>query len=173
MTGYSLPARAVKLSTFFMLMLMLIGGSVQTRADGAPASINVIEAALTDSTSLNGKVVYVDFWASWCAPCRYSFPILQSWFDKYHQQGFEVIAISVDKDHGSALKFIEDSKVSFPILFDPTGSLAKQYGLKAMPSSFIYGRDGRLVTENQGFRPDEVDSLAAAITQLLNKGKSQ
>lgn len=170
MKFYTLPVGAARLAG--LVMLMLIATSVLARADDPPDSTDVIQAFLPDSLSLNDKVVYVDFWASWCVPCRHSLPLIQTWYDKYHERGLEVVAVNVDKDHAAALKFLENNQVSYPIVFDSTGALAKLYGLEVMPTSFVYGRDGRLESEKYGFRLEEADSLTAAIVRLLSEGKS-
>ncbi len=92
---------------------------------------------------------------------------------EYHKSGFEIIAVNVDKDHKAALEFMKNMHASFPKVFDSTGNLAKRYGLDAMPSSFVYGRDGRLVATHQGFVQDKADSIEYDIFQLLNKGRSK
>lgn len=147
--------------------------STPVRAEGPPENLDNIQALVADSTLLRDKVVYVDFWASWCLPCRQSFPWMQGIYKKYHGQGFEVVAVNVDKDHRSAVKFLDDNEASFTILFDSTGALAGDYRLEAMPSSYLYGRDGRLVTQKQGFHDDETDEIDAAIRELLIEEKPQ
>ncbi len=171
MTSYSRPKNAVRLSA--LLILTLLSTAITTEAKQAPDSIDVVQSLVPDSLNLDGKVVYVDFWASWCGPCRLSFPWMQALYNKYHKSGFEIVAINVDKDHKAALDFMKDMQVSFPVVFDSTGGLAKRYALDAMPSSFVYGRDGRLVSTHQGFVRDKADSLDYDILQLLNKGRSK
>ncbi len=168
MTSYTIPARAVRV--LILVFAFVAAAAFTSRADKAPDSISTIQAHLPDSLSLGGKVVYVDFWASWCTPCRHSFPWMQEMYDKYRKQGFEIIAVDVDKDHSSAMDFLQDTKVSFPIIFDSTGSLAKQFKLETMPTSFVFGRDGRLLARNAGFRQEETDSLDFAIAKLLIEG---
>ncbi len=136
-------------------------------------SINSIKEALPDSIALDGKVVYVDFWASWCVPCRQSFPWMHTIYDKYHRDGLEIVAVNVDKDHASAMKFLEEHKAVFPILFDSTGSLAKLYELEAMPTSFIYDRDGHLVQRNRGFRQEETEGVERTLQTLLKQEASE
>jgi thiol-disulfide isomerase/thioredoxin len=171
MTIYALPARMTFLATLALLVLGMT--ALPARAENAPGLTDAIQAALPDSISLDDKVVYLDFWASWCVPCRQSFPKMQDLYDRYHSRGLEIVAVSVDKDHAAALKFLRDTKATFPVIFDSTGSLAEKYGLEAMPSSFIYGRDGQLVSRKRGFRPEDTDSLDYAIFKLLGKGKTE
>jgi thiol-disulfide isomerase/thioredoxin len=126
---------------------------------------------LPDTVSLAGKVVYVDFWASWCAPCRLSFPWMQQIYEKYREKGFEIVAVSVDKDHNAALKFLKHSKATFTIVFDSTGELAKKLQLEAMPTSIIYDRGGRLVSKHSGFREEDTERLENSLARLINERK--
>jgi cytochrome c biogenesis protein CcmG/thiol:disulfide interchange protein DsbE len=169
MTTCTLLTRAGRCSALVLFFLATV--TVTSQAAGAPDSTTAIQARLPDSLSIEGKVVYVDFWASWCGPCRQSFPWMQALFSRYQKQGLEVVAVGVDKDHRKALDFLKDTKATFPVIFDSTGSLAKKYGLEAMPTSFVYGRNGRLVAVHQGFDADMTDSLEHVILQLLNEGK--
>ncbi len=171
MADYALHVRVARF--FISASLILTAPATTIQAKNTADSISAIQTILPDSTSLDGKVVYVDFWASWCVPCRHSFPWMQGLYEKYHQKGFEIVAVGVDKDHKAALKFLEDIKPAFSVVFDSTGEIAKRYGLEAMPTSFVYGRDGRLVIQNRGFHQEEADSLDAIIGQLLNKGKTK
>jgi cytochrome c biogenesis protein CcmG/thiol:disulfide interchange protein DsbE len=171
MANYATPGNAVRLFIAALLILASAAGTIH--AKNAPDSIDIVQSILPDSTPLKGKVVYVDFWASWCVPCRHSFPWMQEMYEKYHQKGFEIVAVGVDKDHKAAVKFLDEIKPSFSVVYDSTGHVAKQYGLETMPTSFIYGRDGRLVMQNNGFRPDETDSLDGVIGRLVNKGEAK
>jgi cytochrome c biogenesis protein CcmG/thiol:disulfide interchange protein DsbE len=171
MTFLSPPVVTARLSILILFFIFI--GAASSPAEDIPDSLDVIRANLPDSVSLDGKVVYVDFWASWCMPCRLSFPWMQKLYTKYHNKGLEIVAVGVDKEHRSALKFLDDTKPTFPIIFDSTGSLAKRYELEAMPSSFVYGRDGRLRARNRGFRQEEADSLDKAILELLNERGSR
>jgi thiol-disulfide isomerase/thioredoxin len=170
-TSYTLPAQATRVS--ILISIIIAAAAFTSRADKAPDSINTIQSLLPDSVSLNNKVVYVDFWASWCTPCRHSFPWMQEMYDKYHGRGLEIVAVNVDKDHGAAMDFLHDTKVTFPIVFDSTGQVAKEFKLEAMPTSFVFSRDGRMVTRNRGFRQEETDSLDYALSQLLVEGRKK
>ncbi|MFH2035959.1 MAG: TlpA disulfide reductase family protein [Candidatus Zixiibacteriota bacterium] len=138
-----------------------------------PDSIDIIKTMVPDSVLLEGKVVYVDFWASWCVPCRQSFPWMREMYNRYHRDGFEIVAVNVDKEHSAALKFLKENQTTFPIVFDSTGELAKKYGLDAMPTSFLYNRDGKLVSQNRGFQKDEAAEMQERIQELLIKGGSE
>lgn len=155
-----------------ILSILLITATASRAAD-PPDSLQAIRAQLPKSVSLDNKVVYVDFWASWCVPCRQSLPWMESLYKKYASRGLEIVAVNVDKDHKAALKFLDECRSTFPIVYDSTGSLAKLYNLQTMPSSFIYDRDGHLVESHRGFKLEEQDSLERTIQQQLGGGQSK
>lgn len=102
-------------------------------------------------SDFKGKVVYLDFWASWCGPCKQSFPWMNDLQAKYGPQGFKVIAVNVDTNAEEWKKFLEKVPARFDIALDPQGTVASQYKVKAMPTSLIIGSDGKVLVEHQGF----------------------
>jgi len=155
----------------FAIILLILVFTAPSWASKPPQSYDDIKPFLPDTTILQNKVVYLDFWASWCTPCQKSFPWMQSLYDEYHNRGLEIIAVSLDKKKQSADKFLSENNVSFTIVYDSTGTLAKEFNLQAMPSSFIYGRDGELKFSNKGFKEDEAENLKFTIEDLLSQGK--
>jgi len=116
-----------------------------------------------------GKVVYLDFWASWCKPCKESFPWLRELKDNYEAKGFEVVAINLDKERALADEFLKVMGVNFVVAFDESGDTASRYKLKGMPSSYLIGRDGKLYASHIGFREKDKAKLEQGIKQLLTK----
>lgn len=98
-----------------------------------------------------GEVIYLDFWASWCTPCRKSFPWMNQMQEKYRDNHFKVISINVDSDPILAKEFLAANSADFTVLYDPQGALASQLKLKGMPSSFIINREGKIVRAHVGF----------------------
>ena len=121
-----------------------------------------------DLEAYRGKVVWVDFWASWCTPCRRSFPWLNEIMVEYADQGFVVVGVNVDTERGLAEQFLRETPADFPIVYDPEGKLAKEYEVLGMPSSFLLGPDGRVISSHIGFRRDERESYEAAIRSALS-----
>ncbi len=119
--------------------------------------------------SLRGKVVLIDFWASWCGPCRQSFPWLRSMASKHAPEGFVVVAINLDKDREAANEFLRDFKPSFDVAFDPAGRTAEAYDVRAMPSSYLVGRDGRLVYSHAGFTLRDEETIENKIKEAVAK----
>lgn len=117
--------------------------------------------------ALRGKVVYVDFWASWCAPCRQSFPWLNEMHARYRGQGLEIVGINVDTRRADANQFLAQVPARFTLAFDAQGDTPGRYAAKGMPSSFLVGRDGTIVATHVGFRAEDTDRIEARIRRAL------
>lgn len=116
---------------------------------------------------LRGQVVYVDFWASWCGPCRKSFPWMNAMQQRYGKDGFTIVAINVDSDPALARQFLSDNKAGFTIAYDHEGVIARQFKVMAMPSSYLIDRDGNVHATHLGFREHEAPELERTIKTLL------
>ncbi len=118
--------------------------------------------------SLRGKVVLVDFWASWCGPCQASFPALDRLYKTHRQDGFIVVGISVDEDSAAMKRFLDRHPVSFPVALDKDHKIAAQVQPKTMPTSFVLDRKGVVRFIHNGFYGAETEkALASEIAQLL------
>jgi thiol-disulfide isomerase/thioredoxin len=122
---------------------------------------------------VEGQVVWVDFWASWCVPCRRSFPWLNSMHRKYGPNGLQIIAVNLDKDRALADKFLAEVPAEFALRFDPAGNLAKHYGVQAMPSSYLIDTDGNVLATHAGFRSADTADYEKAIEAALSKSRPQ
>lgn len=157
------------------LLINVFGFSIANAAGvGEPAPKFTLPTLLQDQPtaieSFKGKVVYLDFWASWCAPCRTSFPLLNKLHEKFKAQGFEVVAVNVDEDKSNAEKFLKEIPVGFTVLRDATGEWAdKQYVVESMPTSFIIDKQGVIQLVHKGFTSDDINELEHKITELLAK----
>lgn len=126
-----------------------------------------------DLSEYRGKVIVVDFWASWCVPCRRSFPWLNAMSEKYAEDGLVVIGVNVDQEAGSAAEFLQKYPANFEIEYDQSGSLARKFGVQAMPSSFVIGRDGQTKAHHLGFKVKRQDEYEAAIVAALELEKME
>ncbi len=117
---------------------------------------------------LSGKVVLLDFWASWCGPCKDSFPILDGLQKKYAARGFRVLAINVDEDAAKMDRFLADHPVSFSVMRDGQQTLVEAAGIEGMPSSFLVDRTGEIRFVHAGFRTESTpEELEQEIESLL------
>lgn len=114
-----------------------------------------------------GKVVYVDFWASWCPPCLRSFPFMNRMTQQYGAQDLEIIAVNMDEERDDAIEFLERSPTKFRVVADTKQECAQAFEVKAMPSSYIIDRKGKIRHIHLGFKTDETEELQTVITQLL------
>lgn len=119
--------------------------------------------------SLKGKVVLVDFWASWCSPCLSSFPWMDELQKRHAGQGLVVVAVNLDQERALAESFLRKTAPQFRIEFDTQGTLAKQFDVKAMPTSFLVDRKGRIRVRHQGFREAQRAERETQIRQLLEE----
>lgn len=118
--------------------------------------------------NLRGRVVYVDFWASWCAPCRRSFPWMSEMQRRYGDGGLTVVAVNVDRKREDAAKFLAVTPGAFTIVYDPAGAVASAYDVKGMPTSYLVDRAGRIVAVDSGFREDAKAALEARIKAAVD-----
>jgi thiol-disulfide isomerase/thioredoxin len=116
---------------------------------------------------LKGKVVYMDFWASWCPPCIKSFPFLNELEHQLKEQGLQVIGVNLDEKVADAQAFLASHPVDFSIVADPSKQCAKSFEVMAMPTSYLIDRKGNIRHIHRGFRSGETEELRALISQLL------
>jgi thiol-disulfide isomerase/thioredoxin len=120
-----------------------------------------------DLARFQGRVVVIDFWASWCVPCRQSFPWLNEMQAKYRDRGLVVIGVNVDRERAEADRFLQQTPADFQIIYDPDGALAARYQVPGMPSSYVIGSDGRQAGVHIGFRKGTREEREAELERLL------
>ena len=128
--------------------------------------------ALADELDLSayaGKEVYVDFWASWCGPCRQSYPWMNSLNQRKAQEGLVIIAVNVDQERRLANEFLDEFTPKFKVLFDANVKLASEFKVAGMPSAYIIGRDGKPRFKHIGFHQDKEDQYETEIQSLLDE----
>lgn len=127
----------------------------------------LLRASELDLTAYRGKVVYVDFWASWCGPCKQSFPWLDNLVREYRSQNFVVIGVNVDKDRDRAERFLNETPADFPIVYDPQGELATAYKVAGMPSGILIDRAGHVRFQHAGFSEKQKGFYEEQLQTLL------
>ena len=123
-----------------------------------------------DLSAYKGKVVYLDFWASWCNPCRQSFPWMNTVREMYAGKDFVIVAVNVDHDRELAQEFLQDNPADFKIVYDPDGDIAEQFSFRDMPTSYLIDRDGKVRYVHRGFYPSKENEYLAQIEQLVGSG---
>ena len=147
---------------------------VRAAEPGSAAPICVLKS-LDEESPINmgqfkGKVVYVDFWASWCAPCARSFPFLNDLDREFRDRGLIVLAINLDEKLEDARAFLAKHPASFALAVDPSGQCPRDFGVRGMPSSYLVDRQGMIRHVHLGFRAGEAEKLRALVEQLLAEG---
>ncbi len=138
-------------------------------ADPVPAPSLILpgDHGKVDLATLKGRVVYLDFWASWCGPCRKSFPWMSDLQARYASQGLSVVAVNLDEDHAQVAKFLAAYPPGFTVAYDPKGTSAERYDVQGMPSSYLIDRSGRILAHHIGFREQDAAAREAEVRKLL------
>jgi len=130
-------------------------------------------AALTETgdklalSAYKNKVVLIDFWATWCPPCQKSMPFFNELRNQHLKDSFEIVAINVDEDSETAKEFLKTHPVTYPIAFDPSGDCPSVFDVKAMPSSYLVDKAGKIRQIHLGFRDEDQALLREQIAALL------
>lgn len=118
----------------------------------------------------HGKVVLIDIWASWCGPCRVSFPLYDQLYKELKSKGFVILAINTDTDLEKANRFLSETYVSYPVLSDPDGRVVSQFNPSTMPYALLLDRQGNIVSTHGGFYEDTFESeIKPKVVELVNK----
>lgn len=151
------------------LALVLSPPTAHAVAPGEPVpDIDLVGAGSVRKLSdLKGKLVYVDFWASWCGPCRQSFPWMNEMQAKYGARGLQIVGINLDAKRADADQFLAQLPARFTLSFDSKGDTARRFGVKGMPTSVLIGPDGRVLAVHQGFKDEDRKELEAKFVNAL------
>lgn len=123
----------------------------------------------TKLSQLKGKVVYLDFWASWCGPCRKSFPWMNQLTEKYDPEKFVLLSVNLDSEKAQASKFLAKYPARFSITYDPEGKIAEKYQVMGMPSSYLIDAQGRIAATHVGFFKKKIAKYEKQIDYLLKQ----
>lgn len=163
---------AKQLLVGMVLTLTLLPASALAVEEGdeAPnfslAGNKIEQLALSD---FRGKVVYLDFWASWCPPCVHSLPWMAELQKKFGTEKFQVIALNLDEDKALADKLLKKSGADLLVAYDPSGEMPGKYEVPTMPSSYIVGKDGKIVKAHHGFHEEDKAILEKVIAELIQQ----
>ncbi len=162
--------RYIVLAVFLSLHLSSAAKAIEVN-DMAISCPAILESSntLLDLEKYQGKVIYLDFWASWCPPCKQSMPFLNALRNELFDQGFEVIAINVDEDSENARKLLNQFPVNYIVAMDAHGECPKMYDVKAMPSAYFIDRKGIIRKIHLGFRHSDEPEIRGFVMKLLSE----
>ena len=132
-----------------------------------PLKAEIYNIKQLDLSSYKGKVVYLDFWASWCKPCQKSFPWMNKLLLKYPADKFTVITVNLDAESDAMHHFLSKVKADFDIFHDPSGRIAEDFKIEGMPTSYLIDANGKVVKKHIGFYTKKVDDYEREIEELL------
>ena len=152
--------------------LLLATTNATAAAPQGPAPDFALKTLSGENTRLSehrGEVVMINFWASWCAPCRQEMPLLDELYKQYQPLGFTILGVNVEQDNHKALAMLDDIPVSFPVLFDTQSTVSKLYNVVAMPTSIIIDRDGNMRYLHHGYKPGYEEKYQQQVRELLRE----
>lgn len=158
--------------TVAALSLALLGQAYAVTVGSAAPDFSLPSIDGSNTVKLSdfkGKVVYLDFWASWCGPCRVSFPVMEQLNKELKASGLSIVGVNVDEKTADATSFLKESPVSFTLAADPKASIPEVYGVEGMPTSYLIDRHGKIRLIHKGFKKADTDALKAEITKLLGE----
>ncbi|CAL1240662.1 TlpA family protein disulfide reductase [Candidatus Methylocalor cossyra] len=154
-----------------LTLIACLAGGAALAATGGPAPscpVHTLDRTRTlDPGNTQGRVTYVDFWASWCGPCAQSFPFMNELYGELHPKGVEIIAVNLDEEPDAAAEFLRRHPARFTVAADPKGQCPALYGVKAMPTSFLIDRHGTIRHMHLGFRNSDREQIRSELRALL------
>jgi len=152
--------------------LLLISGHASAAAPQGPAPDFALKTPSGENARLSeyrGEVVMINFWASWCAPCRQEMPLLEELYTQYQPLGFTILGVNVEQDSSKALAMLEDIPVSFPVMLDTQSTVSKLYNVVAMPTSILVDRDGNMRYLHHGYKPGYEEEYQQQVRELIRE----
>ena len=163
--------RVLRMAVVLAAALEASGACALDKGAAAPAFDLPGKDGAVQLAKYQGKLVYVDFWASWCGPCRQSFPWMNEMQARYGAKGLQVVGVNLDAKTDDARRFLAETPARFAIAFDPAGATPRAYGIKGMPSSVLIGPDGKVLYEHAGFKEADRAALEQVIQKALGGAK--
>ncbi len=152
------------------LLAVTLPAFALTTSNPAPQFSLMSRAGKTVSLAqYKGQVVMINFWATWCGPCRQEMPLLESIYKQYHKAGFTLLGVNVEPDSGPVESWLKAMPVSFPILFDTKSDVSRLYAVSGMPSTIIVDRKGNVRLIHHGYKPGDENEYQDSIRKLVRE----
>lgn len=168
--------RRARARTFFPVAVFALAATALLAVPRAAALVRAPDITLRTAdgaairlADLRGRVVLVDFWASWCAPCKASFPALDALYREFHPRGVDVLAVNLDERRRDADVFLAGRPHALTVVFDPKGASAEAFGVQGMPSSFLIDRNGIVRFAHMGYSGNVAESYRHELTMLVSE----
>lgn len=157
-----------------LLLIALLAATQMAYAlvDSGPASNFTLKSSEGENFRLSeyrGQVVMINFWASWCGPCRQEMPLLDELYQKYEPMGFTIFGVNVEQERELAEQILRDIPVNFPILFDDNNTVSEDYDVDAMPATVLVDRNGEVRFMHRGYKPGYEDHYEEQIRALIRE----
>lgn len=160
----------IRIATFGILLFTGLNVSALEVGQAAPdIALSSIDGKNIRLKELRGQVVLVNFWASWCGPCRQEMPLLEDMYKKYSKLGFTILGVNVEQDNSKAKAYLRDVTVTFPILLDPQNIASKLYNVEAMPTTAIVDRNGKIRYIHLGYKAGYEETYKKQIKELVKE----
>ncbi len=171
MLKYKYSALSIK-SIVFAMLLGVVAGPLPAASLTGPAPDFTLKSRGGENiklSELRGQVVMINFWASWCGPCRQEMPLLDQLYQRYQPMGFTLLGVNVEEDSRAADKVLSQIPVSFPILYDNKNQVSETYDVSAMPSTVLIDRDGKVRYLHKGYLPGYEEDYQQQIRELVRE----
>jgi len=155
-----------------LVTMLALGGPVVAKSVSGPAPDFTLKSQSGKNLRLSdyrGQVVMINFWASWCGPCRQEMPLLEDMYKRYAKLGFTILGVNVDNDSAKANSYLKDVKVSFPVLYDTSSSVSKLYNVSAMPTTVLVDKNGNMRFLHMGYKPGYEKDYVKQVKQLIRE----
>jgi peroxiredoxin len=163
------PAKTL-IPVFFCLAALCLPAAADTVKGVAPDfTLKSASGENLRLSDLRGEVVMINFWASWCGPCRQEMPLLDELYTRYKPLGFTILGVNVEEDSGKARELLENLPVTFPVVFDNQSKVSKLYEVVAMPSTVLVDRGGNLRYVHRGYKPGYEQEYQAQVRALIRE----
>jgi len=145
---------------------------MRERTAAPNVTLSTLQGKPFSFNELRGKVVLVNFWATWCLPCQWEMPLMEKLYQTYKAKGFVIVAISLDREGAAVVEpFVKERKLTYPVVLDPTFEGARQFGVRGVPATFLIGPDGFIKGVSYGPKEWDGPEARALIESLLRQGK--
>jgi peroxiredoxin len=161
--------KALLFAAILTAVTLPLASLAETPATAPDFSLTDSDGNVVSLSDMRGKVVLINFWATWCGPCRQEMPILEALYQRYESLGFTLLGVNVEENSSDAVSFLKETPVTFPILYDPDNDVSRLFDVAAMPSTVIVDREGKMRFLHHGYQPGYENAYQDQIRELIRE----